>query len=148
MADYRAARRDNGKDDPRNPRIWETDGHIPRRWFREQVIKPALGRAELGIDIRMHMLRHAHASWLINGGADLMVVKTRLGHASITTTERYLHTLDNADETALDAFEAVCFRSIPKQSTAEATERNSEEGAQQLLAQLTEIQSKLAKLVG
>ncbi|MBB6174403.1 site-specific recombinase XerD [Nocardiopsis mwathae] len=52
----------------------------------------------------MHKLRHAHASWLLAGGADLMVVKARLGHASITTTERYLHTLPEADDSALEAF--------------------------------------------
>ncbi|MES9536842.1 MULTISPECIES: tyrosine-type recombinase/integrase [unclassified Actinomadura] len=31
----------------------------------------------------------AHASWLLNGGADLQVVKERLGHASIATTAHY-----------------------------------------------------------
>jgi site-specific recombinase XerD len=43
--------------------------------------------------LRVHDLRHAHASWLLAGGADLQVVKERLGHASIVTTERYLHKL-------------------------------------------------------
>jgi site-specific recombinase XerD len=51
----------------------------------------------------VHDLRHAHASWLLAGGADLQVVKERLGHASIVTTERYLHSLPTADQTALDA---------------------------------------------
>jgi site-specific recombinase XerD len=51
----------------------------------------------------MQDLRHAHASWLLAGGADLQVVKERLGHASISTTEKYLHTLPEADETALSA---------------------------------------------
>jgi site-specific recombinase XerD len=37
------------------------------------------------------------------GGADLQVVKQRLGHGSLRTTEKYLHTLPDADETALDA---------------------------------------------
>ncbi|ETK32772.1 tyrosine-type recombinase/integrase [Microbispora sp. ATCC PTA-5024] len=55
----------------------------------------------------MHGLRHAHASWLLAGGADLQVVKERLGHASISTTEKYLHTLPDADETALDAFTRI-----------------------------------------
>ena len=30
----------------------------------------------------------AHASWLLAGGADIQVVKERLGHAAITTTGR------------------------------------------------------------
>jgi Site-specific recombinase XerD len=33
-------------------------------------------------------MRHAHASWLLAGGAELQVVEERLGHASITTTEK------------------------------------------------------------
>jgi site-specific recombinase XerD len=55
----------------------------------------------------MRDLRHAHASWLLAGGADIQIVKERLGHATIATTERYLHTLPDADETALDALNAI-----------------------------------------
>lgn len=101
-ASYRAARRAAGKDSPRTPRIRETDGHIPADWFRRQVWYPARDAAALA-GLRVHDLRHAHASWLLAGGADLQVVKERLGHASIVTTERYLHSLPSADETALDA---------------------------------------------
>jgi site-specific recombinase XerD len=55
----------------------------------------------------MHDLRHAHASWLLAGGAALPVVKERLGHRSIATTEKYLHTLPGADETALTALDRI-----------------------------------------
>jgi site-specific recombinase XerD len=48
-------------------------------------------------------LRHAHASWLLAGGADLQVVRQRLSHGSLRTTERYSHMLPDADESALDA---------------------------------------------
>jgi integrase len=41
------------------------------------------------------------------GGADLQMVKDRLGHGSISTTEKYLHTLPEADDRALDAFNRV-----------------------------------------
>lgn len=113
LAQYRAERRrTQGKDKPRRPRtIRETDGHIPAEAFRKQVWKPALTAADLAINVRLHDLRHAHASWLLAGGADLQVVKERLGHASIATTEKYLHTLDDADETALDAFAKIRNRS-------------------------------------
>jgi site-specific recombinase XerD len=55
----------------------------------------------------MHDLRHSHASWLLAGGADLQVVKERLGHGSIVTTEKYLHTLPTADESALAALRRI-----------------------------------------
>lgn len=105
-AEYRAARRATGKDEPRVTRVRDTDGHIPADWFHHQVWGPA--RKACGLDrIRVHDLRHAHASWLLAGGADLQVVKDRLGHASIATTERYLHSLPNADQTALDALARI-----------------------------------------
>ena len=110
-ANYRAARRLAGKDDSRTPRACDTDGHIPRAWFRRNIWLPALLAAEIGMKVRVHDLRHAHASWLIAGGADLQVVKERLGHGSIRTTERYLHTLPDSDETALDALSKIRSRS-------------------------------------
>ena len=104
---YRAERRAAGKDSPRTPRTRDTDGHIPRDWFRKQTWNPALAAANIQIHVRMHGLRHAHASWLLAGGADLQVVKERLGHASIATTEKNLHTLPDADDTALDALTKI-----------------------------------------
>jgi integrase len=106
IAMYRAGRREQGKDDPREPREVDTDGHIPRDWFSRRIWQPAVKAAGLE-PVRLHDLRHAHASWLLAGGADLQVVKERLGHASIATAERYLHTLPGADETALDALALV-----------------------------------------
>ncbi len=112
IAGYRAERRALATGQRRRPRtVRETDGHMPAEAFRNQVWKPALTKADLGVHVRLHDLRHAHASWLLSGGADLQVVKERLGHASIATTEKYLHTLDDADETALDAFSKIRFRS-------------------------------------
>jgi site-specific recombinase XerD len=81
----------------------ETDGHIPRNWFRTRVWRPACAAAGIEPPVRLHDLRHSHASWLLAGGADLQVVKERLGHTNIATTEKYLHTLPTADETALTA---------------------------------------------
>jgi integrase len=108
---YRAERRARGTDSPRKPRLVDTDGHIPRDWFREHVWQPALAKADLSIHVPFKFMRHAHASWLLHGGADLQVVKERMGHAKISTTERYLGTLPEVDETALDAFARVRNRS-------------------------------------
>ena len=85
----------------------DTDGHIPRDWFRLKIWQAALERAGIPFRVRAHDLRHAHASWLLAGGADLQVVKERLGHGSISTTEKYLHTLPEADDLALDALSKI-----------------------------------------
>ena len=95
------SRRAQGKDNPRQPRsAGDPAGHIPRSWFRHHIWQPALTAADLPLHVRPHDLRHAHASWLLAGGADLQTVKERLGHGTITTTEQYLHTLNGADDTA------------------------------------------------
>ena len=111
FAHYRRERRVAGMDDPRTPRVRATDGHIPRDWFRNQVWRPALTAAGVTA-VRPHDLRHAHASWLLAGGADLQAVKERLGHASIATTEKYLHTLPDADDSTLDAFTRIRDRAV------------------------------------
>lgn len=95
-ADYRAFRRAGGRDRPRRPRRSAGDGHIPNDWFRTSVWQPALRDADIAVHVTPHGLRHAHASWLLAGGADLQVVKERLGHGSIATTGQYLHTLPGA----------------------------------------------------
>jgi integrase len=107
FAAYRAKRRTSGTDGGTRRRAPDTDGHLSRDWFTRQVWKPACTAAGIEGSVRMHDLRHAHASWLLAGGADLQVVKERLGHASIATTERYLHTLPTADDTALDALAKI-----------------------------------------
>jgi hypothetical protein len=73
-ATYRATRRLAGKNEPRPTRKWHTDGHLPRRWFRGQVLKPALTRSGIGVDVdvKMHGLRHAPASWLRSVGTSTL----------------------------------------------------------------------------
>jgi len=111
FADYRARRRAARGASPRPVRAVDRDEHIGRNWFRRMVWRPACETAGLTDLPHFHDLRHSHASWLLAGGADLQVVKERLGHASIMTTQRYLHTLPEADETAVEAFTRIRTRS-------------------------------------
>lgn len=86
---------------------------LSRNTFRTRYWLPALESAELGFHVRMHDLRHAHASWLLAGGADLKTVMDRLGHNQIQTTQKYLHTLPDAHEQALKALSRVQGRALP-----------------------------------
>lgn len=48
--------------------------------------------------IRVHDLRHSHATWLINSGVNIVAVSKRLGHKDITTTLNvYTHLLQSTD---------------------------------------------------
>lgn len=65
----------------------EAGGHI--RWLKT-AFRNSCKRAGI-TDFRIHDLRHTCASWLVMAGVDLYVVRDLLGHASVTTTERYAH---------------------------------------------------------
>lgn len=79
---------------PANPWLLASrgaEGHLTRRRIHQLLKALAL---DCGIDpakVSPHVLRHAFATHLVEGGADLRSVQTLLGHADIATTQIYTH---------------------------------------------------------
>jgi integrase/recombinase XerD len=75
-------------------RLWlfpSGKGHLSRiRLY--QIVKALAAEAGIPPDrISPHVLRHAFATHLLAGGADLRALQSMLGHADIATTEIYTH---------------------------------------------------------
>ncbi|NCT11758.1 MAG: tyrosine recombinase [Rhodobacterales bacterium] len=70
-------------------------GHLTRHRFFTLIKDLAVQAGLSPSRVTPHVLRHAFATHLLAGGADLRSIQTMLGHADVATTEIYTHVLDS-----------------------------------------------------
>jgi integrase len=93
------------------------EGHHISRSVYNKKWRAALD--EVGVtDVRPHDLRASNISWMLAGGADLVTVMTRVGHARPETTRKYMAPLPDSDDRAREALLRTLAR-YPKRPASE-----------------------------
>ena len=97
------------------------------------IVRRHVKAANIGKTGSCHLFRHAMATLMLEGGADVRMVQAMLGHASLNTTALYTHV-------AIRALKEVHERTHPgaRLGKPDVTKRRTTPEAEALLAKLAE----------
>jgi integrase len=95
-----------GRDDPNKT----LDIH---KAFNSAVKRAGLDNLPGSGKLRIHDLRHCCGSALVMNGVDLETIRKLLGHRDISTTQRYLHVIDEHTKSAIDKISRLGINNAP-----------------------------------
>lgn len=126
--------------------LFDWDPEDPIFWFTKSAVNKHMARhcAAAGVDpIRVHDLRHSHASMLINMGKPILEISKRLGHKTVATTwDTYAHLYPDKDIGLAEALQAYSEQSSQNH---QQTQEEKVEDLKRLLGDLPKDQ--IAKIL-
>jgi integrase/recombinase XerD len=90
------------------------EGHLTRRRCHQMLKQLAIAANLDPEKLSPHVLRHAFATHLVEGGADLRSVQTLLGHADIATTQIYTHVAKDRLTAVVEAAHPLSRKTRPR----------------------------------
>lgn len=93
-----------------SPWVLSNQEGVPRspNSFSAHQYKDILRNAGISTDVRIHDLRHTHATWLLDAGINVKVVSERLGHSNCRITlDTYAHCVKTMQDKAVDALNNI-----------------------------------------